>query len=264
MAPHVDILDESESMRRPLLESAALHAGVFTLVLLTAVTGAGRRATWGDPNSLGGGSVTINAVSQIPLPSRGGVVNPVANDTESQIPQPPAPKPAKAARRTVEDADAVPLKGRRAARRMSDIIGSQQRYRRPESGSNQLYSSTGQGLVSPMFGQTGSGGGVGIGAGSPFGNRYGYYVELLKQRVAQKWRTSEVDPRLKTAPPVIITFTILRDGSVRDVRIVQRSGNGVLDYSAQRAILEASPFPPLPAGYERDEASVEFWFQLSR
>jgi periplasmic protein TonB len=265
MSPHIDILDESDSLRKPFFGSAVLHAAVFATVLLSSIAGAGRRDTWGDPNSLGGGSVAINAVSRIPLPSRSGVVNPVANDTDSRIPQAPAVKEAKPERRPVEeDLDAIPIRGRRSPRRMSDIIGSRQRYRRPENGSNQLYSSSGQGLVSPMYGQTGSGGGVGVGQGSPFGNRYGYYVDILRQRVAQKWRTSDVDPRMKTAPPVIISFSILRDGSVRDVRILQRSGNGVLDYSAQRAILEASPFPPLPSGFERNDANIEFWFQLSR
>ncbi len=264
MAQHVDILDQSDPLRRSLLGSMALHGGICAAVLLSTMLGASHRDTWGDPNSLGGGSVGINVVSKIPLPSRAGVINPVANDTDSRVPQPPAEKPAKPQRRAVEDdPDAIALKGRRASRRMSDIVASRQKFRREETGSNQLYSSTGQGLVSPLVGMTGSGG-VGVGTGSPFGNRYGYYVDLLRQRVAQKWRTSDLDPRLKTAPPVIVTFSILRDGSVRDVRVVQRSGNSTLDYSAQRAIMEASPLPPLPAGFERNEANIEFWFQLQR
>jgi protein TonB len=73
-----------------------------------------------------------------------------------------------------------------------------------------------------------------------------------------------VDARIQTAPPVIVTFTIRRNGSTANVRVVQRSGNTLLDDSAQRAIYDASPFPPLPAGYERDDATIEFWFQLKR
>ena len=37
-----------------------------------------------------------------------------------------------------------------------------------------------------------------------------------------------------------------------------------LDYSVQRAILEASPFPPIPAGFDKDSARVEFTFELKR
>lgn len=103
-----------------------------------------------------------------------------------------------------------------------------------------------------------------MGTGSPFGGRYGYYEQILRDRVAKKWRTDDVDPRLQTAPLVIVTFEILRSGSIRNMRFLQRSGYPTLDYSAQRAIAEASPFPPLPAGFERDSAIIEFWFELKR
>jgi periplasmic protein TonB len=82
--------------------------------------------------------------------------------------------------------------------------------------------------------------------------------------VAQKWKTTDVDARLQTAPTVIATFDLMRDGSVKNFQILQRSGNPALDYSVQRAVLEASPFPPIPQGYEKDSAKVEFWFELKR
>jgi periplasmic protein TonB len=129
---------------------------------------------------------------------------------------------------------------------------------------NQLYSQSGPALVSPMMGQVGSGG-VGVGQGTPFGNRFGNYVMILRQRVAEKWRTNDVDPRIHTLPtPAIVTFDLNRDGSVSNVRIAQSSGNPAMDYSAQRAIYDASPFPGLPAAYERNSANIEFWFELRR
>ena len=69
---------------------------------------------------------------------------------------------------------------------------------------------------------------------------------------------------LHTAPVVIVTFDILRNGSVRNQQIAQRSGNNTLDYSALRAVLDAAPFPPLPPEYDRSEANVELHFQLQR
>ena len=86
----------------------------------------------------------------------------------------------------------------------------------------------------------------------------------MRQRVAEKWRTAELDPRLESAPAAVVTFEILRSGAIRNVRVVQSSGNLALDYSAQRAIREASPFPELPRAFERDSANIEFWFQLKR
>ena len=105
---------------------------------------------------------------------------------------------------------------------------------------------------------------MGVGAGNPMGSRFGYYVDILQRKVAEHWDTGQVDPRLQTAPTVVVSFEILRDGSTRNVRFLQRSGHASLDFSAQRAILDASPFPPLPAGFERNVVRVEFHFELQR
>src|SRR6185503_5681420 len=114
-----------------------------------------------------------------------------------------------------------------------------------------------------MIGQACSGG-IGVGRGSPFGDCFGYYIDLLRQEVAQRWRTSDVDPPVRPAPPAILTFYIRRDGTVHDVRVVHTSGNLALDLSAQRAIADAAPFPPLPNGFSGNEVSIEFWFELKR
>lgn len=262
MTARVDILAERETLRKPLLASAGLHAAIIAALVVQGVMLDRPRELWGDPSSLGGGSVGITPVSQIPLPSRGGPLNPLARDTESQVPEPPAAK-KQAKRAAVEAEAAVVIKGR-TSRPASQTTGSAAATRLPpRDAPNQVFSSTGQALSSPMVAQTGSGG-VGLGPGGAFGNRFGYYRDLLEQAVARRWRTSDVDPRLRTAPPVIVTFIIRRNGSIADLRIEQSSGDRTLDYSALRAIYEASPFPPLPAGYERNEAKIEFWFQLKR
>jgi TonB family protein len=262
MSSHVDILEQRESLRTPFLVSVAAHAVVFALIVVHATIGERGRVSWGTPHSLGGGSVGITAVSQIPLPARSGEKNPLANDTESRVPQMPEakPKPQPKAAVPKPDMSAIPLPG--AATRPAPRY--QGRYLPNGARPNQLYSNSGQALSSPMFNaQTGTGG-VGVGPGSAFGERFGAYRDLLEQRVAQKWRTDDVDPRLQTAPPVIITFEILRDGSIRNVRIESSSGNRALDLSAQRAIYEAAPFAPLPREYERNSAQTEIWFQLKR
>jgi protein TonB len=263
MAPHVDILDERESLRRSFFGSMALHLAIAGAIVAYALVGNRPRVLWGDPSSLAGGSMTVGVVKQIPLPSRAGLVNPLANDTESSVPQaPPKPKPVE--RAAEPEPDAIPLKSRSPQKKPAPKAASRDQFRVPGSErSNQLSSSSGQALTSPMIGMTGSGG-IGVGTGSPFGSRFGYYVDLLRQRVGEKWRTTDVDPRVQTAPPVVVTFTIHRNGSVSGVRIAQRSGNAVLDTSAQRAIYDAAPLPPLPAGFERDSATIEFWFQLRR
>jgi len=118
-------------------------------------------------------------------------------------------------------------------------------------------------LSSPVFGGSVGIGGSGSGASS-FGNQFGAYVQALQQRIASKWRTSELDARLKSAPQCVVAFEIQRDGSVQDLRVVQSSGNQQLDLSTLRAVTEAGPFEPLPQGYKSSAAKMEVAFKLQR
>lgn len=257
---HADIFDTRDNLRTYFVGSLALHVAIFGGGAAYEWARNAGRVPFGDPNSLGGGSVVITAVSQIPLPGRGGPKNLVASDSESQVPRPPeAVKPAA----DKDDPDAVVLKGR-ASKKASRRTPPAPKYKSVPYRPGQAYSNVGQALSSPMYGQTRAGGGVGIGPGGAFGSRFGWYQQLVQERIAQKWRTGDLDPRLESAPPVIVTFDILRDGSVRDIRILQRSGNYALDMSAQRAVAEAAPFPKLPDGFERSSAAVEIWFQFKR
>jgi periplasmic protein TonB len=262
MAAHIDILESRESLRKPLAWSMALHTCFFALVALQTMIGRGPRELWGNPNSLGGSSVGITPVSQIPIPSRGGPVNRLASDTESSVPEPPEAKPQPRTR-PEDDPAAIAIRGREAEKRRQRMLAQQRSRLATPRTPGQLYSTEGRALSTPMLSQSGSGG-VGIGAGGAFGTRFGYYRDLLEQMVARRWRTNDVDPRLQTAPPVIVTFVIRRNGAASDIRLEQSSGNRALDYSALRAIHESAPFPPLPAGYERDDATIEFRFQLRR
>jgi protein TonB len=115
-----------------------------------------------------------------------------------------------------------------------------------------------------MYGGTAGGGGVNIGSNSPFGTRFGWYAQIIREKVQRSWRVDQLDPRLGNAPDAVVTYSILRDGSVRNVRISQSSGNYNVDASAQRAIIEAAPFPKLPDGFERSQADVEFVFRFKR
>ena len=259
--PHASILDEREPYSKPLIGSVALHAGVVAVLVAGSLIKGRTPDVWGGQESLGGSTV-VSPVSRIPMIARSGEVNRVANDTESQVPQaPPQPKPAAKVKEPAPDA--IPLKGR-DAKKTSRAAVNNERYRPyTEPKPNQVYSSTGSAMVSPMIGTPGSGG-VGVGRGMPLGDRFGAYAALLQQRIAQNWNTQDVDPRIHTAPPVIMNFTILRDGTIRDIRVKTSSGNIALDRSAERALYAVGKVEPLPAGYDRDQAVIEFWFELKR
>jgi protein TonB len=261
MPGHADILDEQEAIRGAFLRSIALHLGLAGVVALGSMGILGSKVErWGDPHSLGGGAVGITPVNKIPLPQREGRINPVANDTESQIPAPPKPEARKPAAPKPAPPDAIALKSKNARTKPAD---SGQRYTNvPNPKTNQAYSRTGQALTSPMFSQAPGGGGVGSGSSSPFGNRFGWYEALLRDRVARNWNSQELDARIRNR--VAVTFEIARNGSIRNVRVTQSSGNFALDQSAQRAIIQSNPLPELPREFERDSATIEFWFSLQQ
>ena len=264
MISHPDTLDRPEPLGRWLVGSLGFHVLIAASLVSLNWWNNRPRATFGETNGGRFGSVAVNAVSRVPIPTRSGPVNPVASDTESRVPEPPVkakPKPVVKA----PEPEAIPLKSRNARKQPSEAASEPNKFRAAQKDQpNQLYSER-QAVVSPMYGLTG-GGGVGVGDNSPFGQQFGWYANLLRDKVARNWRTTDIDPRLRSAPQVIVTFTIEHDGSVpsNSVRIAQRSGNTALDYSAQRAILDSAPFQALPAGFPRNSADVEFVFELRR
>jgi TonB family protein len=260
MTQHADILDQREPMSRAFAAAVTLHVTlVGALVVYSWVST--HRDTFGAPNA-GGGAIGIEAVSSIPL-QHSGQQNPLANDTQSQVPQQPA-KPVERARKEKVSPDAVPLKMRQK-KRLSDIASERQRFRPfKEIDPNQVFSRQAPQVSSPLFSAMPGSGRIGTGANTTLGTRFAGYAQQIQQLVAQKWRTGEVDAHVQTAPTVIATFDLMRDGSIRNLQILQKSGISTLDYSVQRAILEASPFPPIPPGFDRSSAKVEFWFELKR
>jgi protein TonB len=263
MASQAHTLDQPDRLSGPFWGSVFLHVSLAA-VILGGTFISSNSAQWGDPHGGGMGAVAITAVASIKLPAQEGPKNPVANPTESQVPEPPAKK------RVIEkvkapDPDAIALKNPRATKKTTERAQASQpnKFREQQTDRpNQLYTEGGQKLSSPMYGMQG-GGGLQIGNDSPFGTQFGAYAKLLRDAVARKWSTSDFDSRLNV-PPAVVTFTIKRDGSVdpRSVKLTARSGNAALDISAQRAIQDAAPFQPLPPGFPKSEAQVELRFNL--
>jgi len=256
--PHADILEQSESLRKPLIASAVFHVSFLVLAAVYTLWMAHlSQETWGS-NTAGGGEVRVNPVKTIPIPGKTGKLNPLANDTESQIPEPPPEKKLEKAVPKVEP-DAIPLWHDKPMRQQPQTVVRRNMPLQPQR-ENQLYSTEGQAATSPMYSMPHGGGSIGVGVGA-FGQQYGAYVNLIIQRIEEKWQTANLDPRSQRTP-AIVTFDIRRDGSVSTPTVVQNSGNYNIDVSAQRAVLLAAPFPPLPPQYGGSSASVEVRFNL--
>lgn len=266
MTARVDILDEQEPLKKPFWGSVTLHISIAALLLSYSYLGLGKSNSpplFGDPHGGGLGSVAVNVVPSIKLPSREGRENPVANQSESSVPE---PKPQKKAVEKVKapEPDAIPIKSKAAKKQPREVASAAPNTFREKQhdAPNQLTSTVGQSLTSRMLNMQG-GGGLQIGNDSPFGQQFGAYAKLLRDRVASKWQSSEFDSR-QSIQPAVVSFTIRRDGSLApgSVKITGSSGNPALDISAQRAIYDAAPFPPLPNEFTKNEAQVELRFNL--
>jgi periplasmic protein TonB len=101
--------------------------------------------------------------------------------------------------------------------------------------------------------------------GGDFASRYGWYIESVKRRIQGNWLQNTIDPAVRAARTAhaIVEFTILKDGTVKDIRISQASGNLSMDNSGLRAIMSSNPMPALPPDYSGSSVRVIFDFDLS-
>jgi TonB family protein len=88
------------------------------------------------------------------------------------------------------------------------------------------------------------------------------YVQGIATKVRTRWH--ELIPQvaglpLRKAGRVSIEFKILKSGSVKEMRIVESSGDGPMDQAAWFSILRARPFVKLPAD-AKDDLEVRFQF----
>jgi protein TonB len=91
---------------------------------------------------------------------------------------------------------------------------------------------------------------------------YAWYLRQVLQKVQGEWQRQNQFNEPNQKPLVFVE--IQRDGSIRPPKIEQSSGNALYDQAALRAIVEASPFPPLPQDWSRPSLRVMFRFELER
>jgi protein TonB len=259
MTAHPDIFDPQEPLRKAFLAALVLHAGLIAAAGISTIVGHHDR--FGDKNA-GGAAVGIQAVDSIPLPHQ-GPKNPLANDTESQVQQAP-PKPEHA-KKEVAPPDAIPIKSRKAKKTTAPDASVKQQFRPySEVDPYKVQNKTAPQVSNPIFSAAPGSGNVGTGPHTSLGDRFAGYGAQIQEIVSRHWLTSDIDARVQTAPIVIATFDLMRDGSIRNLKLLQSSGISSLDSSVQRAILDSNPLPPIPSGFSRDRASMEFWFELKR
>ena len=247
-----------DPMGKSFTGSLIAHGIVIALVATSGLLRLSNKH-FGDATS-SSGSVGVDIVKTIPIPRRQGPTNPLANDSTSVVPQAPAPvKLQKQVKPEPEKAIEIPDKRVKPKKpspkqQVTDLFKPPEPYK-----TNQVFSHERQAMNSPMYGMQGSGG-IDVGPASILGDRYGAYANLIRDRIGQHWNRSN----LHSLPNQVctVTFTIQRDGSVTNVQISQKSGDYLLDTSAERAVLDSNPLPSLPTDFPHSQATVELNFQL--
>jgi TonB family protein len=251
-----DILDRPEGIGPAFLGAVALHAAVIGALVVTSLE---NRTQFGSAQA-GGNAIGIETVNTIPLVHH-GAPNPLANDTESQVPQTPV-KTKDSVKQEKPPPDAIALKLKKK-QKPAPVTAARQRFRPLDDLlPNQITSQDAPQVSNQAYSAAPGSGRIGAGPHTTLGNEFGGYADQIRQIIASKWRTGDVSAQ--SAPVVIADFDLMRDGSIRNFRLLQSSGISSLDFSVERAIQDSSPLPPIPAAFPRSYASVEFWFELKR
>jgi TonB family protein len=252
-----DILDRPDGIGPAFLGAIALHAAAIGALVFSSLS---RPTPFGSAQA-GGNAIGIEAVNTIPLVHH-GTPNPLANDTESQVPQTPV-KTRDSVKQEKPPPDAIALKLKKNKQKPAPVTAARQRFRPLEELlPNQLTSQDAPQVANQAYSAAPGSGRIGAGPHTTLGNEFGGYADQIRQIIASKWHTGDVNAQ--NAPTVIATFDLMRDGSIRNLHLLQSSGISSLDFSVQRAIQDSSPLPPIPATFPRSSASVEFWFELKR
>jgi TonB family protein len=252
------VLIRPDPKGRSIAFAILLHGGLIGgFIALNWINSQGEK--FGDPNA-GGVSVGVEPVDKIPIP-HSGPENPVAHNTESEAPQAPPDKVEQLQKEVIPpDAIKLNLQKEKKAKAKEDSVKHHFKSFE-ELQKNQLTSRTPQAVSSQLFSQMPGSGRVGLGANTTLGSRFAAYGQQIQALIARNWRTDDV--RVPSGPLVVASFELMRDGSVRNLTIVQGSGIASLDFSVRRAI-EGVTFPPLPQGFDHNSAKCEFTFELKK
>jgi protein TonB len=256
--------DRRENLRGGLLFSVIFHGLLLAVAL--AYTTFGLRLGGGGGQSWGMGNATqIGAVASLPgvplpapmLATRNTVVtqNPGLYKSE---PEPKVEPPPQAVEIPKFKEAVKPEKAERINKRIQkeQIVPPANAIPYGEGGQPTM-------TYTQVVNSAGTGG-LSFGEGGAFGDRYGWYVASVRNRISANWLLTMISPNIVRAPRVFVDFRILRDGTVTGVELKQSSGIPEVDRSALRAVLASNPLPPLPPDYSGNSVNVDFFFDLRR
>ena len=225
--------------QRARLESGAGVAIFFSILRHATITAIAGWSAWHHSSAQTTSVMTIRFAHAQPAPE----LAPVAPPPSAAIPAPPKPieKPKPIDKKKFAPPSTFGKSTRKAAELPPTPAPPATRYPPPAA------------ATAAQEVPIGSAGVTGLDSDFP----YPLYIEQMKRLIGGHWtRPSAGDQTTAT-----IYFVIDRDGPIRDVKQEIASGSGLYDRAALRAVLESSPLPPLPFGYNGTFLGVHLKFR---
>jgi len=256
--------ERREKLGGTLAASAAMHVLLFVLLIgytsFGSSFGGGWGKNWGEGNATHIGAVA--SLPGVPLPAPMlSTHNTLASENPGLHQTEPAPKP-----QPEPKAIQIPKFKEAVKPEKPERVNTHIQKEKPVQADNAVPFGLGgpPAMNYTQMVSAGGQGGLSFGEGGDFGERYGWYVASVRNRISGNWLLSTISPNIVSAPRLYMTFTILRDGSVTEVEITQSSGLPEVDRSALRAVLASNPLPPLPADYAGNRVKVSLYFDFHR
>jgi TonB family protein len=93
---------------------------------------------------------------------------------------------------------------------------------------------------------------------------FGAYVQHVLHDVRQNWYAAIPPSAQMRHGNLAIEFSIMKDGKVAGMKLVQGSGDESLDRAAWAGLVASSPFPSLPADFKGSFLALRFRFEYGQ
>lgn len=94
--------------------------------------------------------------------------------------------------------------------------------------------------------------------------RFAFYLATIRNKIGSRWVPPQgVDARSRPIKATVY-FRVHRNGQISQASIESSSGYAFFDQTALRALLAATPLPPLPAGFPDNYLGVHFGFEFQQ
>jgi len=93
--------------------------------------------------------------------------------------------------------------------------------------------------------------------------RYTSYFTHIKRKIELVWEYPRRAAEMGQEGSLLLRFTILKDGRLGGIKLLQSSGYRLLDQEAIRAVREAAPFNPIPDRLHKNRLNIMATFNYS-